>query len=432
MTGQVQRVLSAVIDGRAQTPRYIQKQLAQLYDALQKAKPAIHNAIRHDTEYSSAEADSEIFLAMKVVKQQYEAFNWEEFLDQEYSLAHSKDNLSRRVPIGCVYIIPSQHNRFYSIILPACAAIAAGNCVMVEISQTLLQLGALLRKIFAASMDRDTFAVVESKPADADLFKHCIVVDGRAESTSPASFQVLSSPASRTIAIVDRTSIVKKAAQDIVRARFAFCGRSPYAPDLVLVNEFVFEEFCNAAARHATERFGSKVSVHSIRSLDDAIDLVNSRSTTPLRAAYLFAVPPAAKYLSQFIYARISFTDHIPADLLIGPPAPVTSPTSVHPRYTKEMFSTLSPQYITQSSQHSILSQLLDQDNRAAQAKINAEISAPLPPMNEPLGKAIGFFEQGLLTGGVVAIVSAVTGLAFMTKYAGPSVIQGVRYMIAS
>lgn len=138
MAGQAQRVRSAVIDGRAQTPRYIQKQLTQLYDALQKAQPAIQNAIRRDTDYSSVEADSEIFLALKAVRQQYEAFNLEEFLDQEYSLAHAKDNLSRRVPVGCVYIIPSQHSRFYSIVQPACAAIAAGNCVMVEVSATAL------------------------------------------------------------------------------------------------------------------------------------------------------------------------------------------------------------------------------------------------------------------------------------------------------
>jgi hypothetical protein len=67
-------------------------------------------------------------------------------------------------------------------------------------------------------------------------------------------------------------------------------------------------------------------------SLDDAIDLSNLRqvypymyrklqadtrnSETPLLATYLFAEPPAAKYLSQFINAHISCTNAIPADLL--------------------------------------------------------------------------------------------------------------------
>ena len=72
--------------------------------------------------------------------------------------------------------------------------------------------------------------------------------------------------------------------------------------------------------------------IHPMSSLDDAIDLSNSRyahahmyrklqadirnSGTPLLATYLFAEPPAAKYLSQFINAHMSCTNAIPADLL--------------------------------------------------------------------------------------------------------------------
>ena len=50
-------------------------------------------------------------------------------------------------------------------------------------------------------------------------------------------------------------------------------------------------------------------------SLDNAIDVVTS-ANTPLAALYLFAEPKAAKYLSQFINADISLTNHIPPQLL--------------------------------------------------------------------------------------------------------------------
>jgi hypothetical protein len=125
-------------------------------------------------------------------------------------------------------------------------------------------------------MDRDTFIVVESKPADEELFsKHCVIVDSRAEPSLTASLQVLSSPPSRTVAIVDRTSIISEAARDIVRARFAFCGQSPYAPDLVLVNEFALKEFCSFAARYATEHFGSNMASGNLRKakMDTTSDL---------------------------------------------------------------------------------------------------------------------------------------------------------------
>jgi hypothetical protein len=91
------------------------------------------------------------------------------------------------------------------------------------------------------------------------------------------------------------------------------------------------------------------------------------------------------------------------------------------------MFSIPSPEYITPSPQSSLLTRLLDKNDKETQAKIKAEMSTPLSPMNEPAGKAIAFFEQGLLTGGVVVLVFAITGLAFVVKYVGPAVMKRVR-----
>ena len=47
----------------------------------------------------------------------------------------------------------------------------------------------------------------------------------------------------RALAIVDRTAAIDEAAQAVVRARFSRSGSSLYAPDAVLVNEFIIEEF---------------------------------------------------------------------------------------------------------------------------------------------------------------------------------------------
>jgi hypothetical protein len=100
--------------------------------------------------------------------------------------------------------------------------------------------------------------------------------------------------------------------------------------------------------------------------------------------------------------------------------------TSVDARYNKEMFSTPSPEHVKQPSQHSILTQLLDSPNKETVAKVNVEMSASLSPLNEPAGKAIGFFEQGLLTGGAVAVVSALTALLLTARYVGPAIMERV------
>ena len=47
----------------------------------------------------------------------------------------------------------------------------------------------------------------------------------------------------RALAIVDRTAAIDEAAQAVVRARFSRSGSSLYAPDAVLVNEFIIEKF---------------------------------------------------------------------------------------------------------------------------------------------------------------------------------------------
>jgi len=128
-----QRIRSAIIDGRAQAPRYVQRQLLQLHNALRENQAELRQALLQDSGCSGADIDSELYLTSRAIRQEYEALGISDFLEEEYSLARRKDNLSRRIAIGAVYIIPCQHSQLYSTLQPAAAAIAAGNCVMVEV-----------------------------------------------------------------------------------------------------------------------------------------------------------------------------------------------------------------------------------------------------------------------------------------------------------
>jgi acyl-CoA reductase-like NAD-dependent aldehyde dehydrogenase len=56
----------------------------------------------------------------------------------------------------------------------------------------------------------------------------------------------ISNPDARTVAVVERDADIQEAAKAIVSARFSLRGRSPYAPDVVLVNEWVKKEFLSA------------------------------------------------------------------------------------------------------------------------------------------------------------------------------------------
>ena len=125
-----------------------------------------------------------------------------------------------------------------------------------QLGKSASDLDSLLAKVLAGALDGETFAMVAGKPDDQDFFtQHCVVVDARKNPQTPGSAHILLAKPSRCIAVVDRTvssADIAHAAREIARARFSFDGKSPYAPDLVLVNEFVLQEFCRAAVQYTT------------------------------------------------------------------------------------------------------------------------------------------------------------------------------------
>lgn len=137
-----------------------------------------------------------------------------------------------------------------------------------KLSDTLLQVDALLRTLLPSALSPNTFAIVKalpSSPEEHPALASALVVDqtnDKDTSTStlpppapPRVNELRSATTSRCIAIVDRSADIEAAAQAIATARFRFGGTSPYAPDLVLVNEFVKTDFFEACSRHASLLF---------------------------------------------------------------------------------------------------------------------------------------------------------------------------------
>ena len=78
-------------------------------------------------------AESEFFLAMDSIDKAYQTLDFDNALKLEYSVQEGKDNLSRRVGVGLIAIRPGTNSRLYSIITPLAMAVAAGNCVYLEV-----------------------------------------------------------------------------------------------------------------------------------------------------------------------------------------------------------------------------------------------------------------------------------------------------------
>lgn len=130
------QIRAAAIDGRAINIFYRQKQLEQLCNALIKRSPEIREAIAADYGHSPTEIAVELHSALQSVKRDYESLRPDEEHKREYLIAAGKDARSVKKLAGIVYVQPCTHTLFYSVIVPLSAAIAAGNCVIVLVSNT--------------------------------------------------------------------------------------------------------------------------------------------------------------------------------------------------------------------------------------------------------------------------------------------------------
>ena len=112
---------------------------------------------------------------------------------------------------------------------------------------------------------------------------------------------------------------------------------------------------------------------------------------------------------------------------IVGPAAPSSHPTRAHPRYSKALFSSETPEFIHPSSRSILLQEALDGVNAASRQRIREQTLRALTPMGQPPGYAIGFFEQGLLVGATILGASTVMSLALVGAYAIPAVMKRLR-----
>lgn len=127
------RILAANIDGRTQNTRYRQSQFQKLHLILVKHIAEIQDAIYSDSGHTRTEVRAEVFLALQELRTHYSNLSLEKDLEAEYRIAHGKDNPDRARGVGIVYLVPSMHTLFYSVISALTAALAAGNCVVLEV-----------------------------------------------------------------------------------------------------------------------------------------------------------------------------------------------------------------------------------------------------------------------------------------------------------
>ncbi|PSK48599.1 ATP synthase subunit alpha, mitochondrial [Elsinoe australis] len=454
-------IKAAAIDGRAQPIFYRLSQLQKLRDTLVEQANQIQDAIKSDSGITSAEAKIEYSLAVETVRTRYtELADFEKVLEQEYSVAKGKDDPSRRHGVGTALIKPSSHSLFYSTIAPLAAAIAAGNVVIIQFENSTRTLPNLLKSLLKPALDHDSITFTSTTP-QLDT-PHVIVSQSTDNTTSHPANHIVSPFNAVSIALVDRNADFDAAATSLINARFSHRGRSPHAPDLVLVNEFAKKPLLQALVRatiasadsaptaNGTSKSSSASSdlkpllstlekssariivqestgavldlptrspsllsqkitqpallVHSVRSLDDAIDFLTQDGRTYLSAAY-FSDLGSGKYLSQFVPSQASFLNGIPEEVLVGPAFPLSFPASgdAVDRFTVEMFSAARPAFVAGKAkgkglEGAGLTATTNERNKKVQELYKRAVEAlPVQKRRKQLAAGFGFFEQAFI-----------------------------------
>lgn len=128
------RIVAANIDGRTQNTRYRQAQFHRLQSALVEHIAEIQDAIRVDSGHTRQEVRAEVVLALQELRAHYVSLSLSKDLEIEYRIKNGKDSADSSRGVGIVYIEPTTHTLFFSIVSALTAALAAGNCIVLEVS----------------------------------------------------------------------------------------------------------------------------------------------------------------------------------------------------------------------------------------------------------------------------------------------------------
>lgn len=140
-----------------------------------------------------------------------------------------------------------------------CLEPAADHPPPTQLETTLQTLPPVIRQLLNTALDQDIFAIVPTRPPSSFFATSNVisVLQSGSEqalssiSSTSTSASLISPAAARAVALVERNADLGAAARALVTARFGFGGRSPYAPDVVLVNEFAKEAFLNAVVQES-------------------------------------------------------------------------------------------------------------------------------------------------------------------------------------
>jgi aldehyde dehydrogenase (NAD+) len=244
-------------------------------------------------------------------------------------------------PLGVVLVIAPWNYPVQLLLVPAAGAIAAGNTVVMKPSEVSPATSALLADLVPKYLDTSAIALVEgSVPETTELlaqhFNHIfytgngtvgrIVMAAAAKNLTPVTLEL----GGKSPVIIDASANIKVAARRVAWGKWLNAGQTCVAPDYVLVDEKVKQQFIDQLQVAITEFYGNDP-----HQSDSYARIVSDRHFTRLTA--LLGDGKAVvggeniadeRYIAPTVLDNVALSSQVMTEEIFGPILPIISVSS--------------------------------------------------------------------------------------------------------
>ncbi len=244
-------------------------------------------------------------------------------------------------PLGVVLVIAPWNYPVQLLLVPAAGAIAAGNTVVMKPSEVSAATSALLAALVPKYLDTSCVALVEgSVPETTELlaqhFNHIfytgngtvgrIVMAAAAKNLTPVTLEL----GGKSPVIVDASANIKVAARRVAWGKWLNAGQTCVAPDYVLVDEKVKQQFIDQLQVAITEFYGNDP-----HQSDSYARIVSDRHFTRLtallgdgRAVVGGENIADERYIAPTVLDDVALSSQVMTEEIFGPILPIISVAS--------------------------------------------------------------------------------------------------------
>ena len=329
------------------------KRLEKLKDWITTNRPLIETAVYKDFKKPATEVSiSEVYPVLAEIKHalaHIQDWTRPKRIDAPLTYLGTRSEI-RYEPRGTCLIIAPWNYPFNLCIGPLVSCLAAGNTAIIKPSELTPHTSSLIRSMMAELFEEDLEVVIEGGTEIATMLLS-LPFDHFFFTGSPAVGKIVMKAAAAHLAsvtlelggkspvIIDASADIKDAAKRIAFGKFINNGQTCIAPDYILIEEKVQQQFLNELKTCIESMFGdgrevNEDSPHYARIVSDKHfnrinELLEDALKHGARSETQGKLNPATRFMYPVVLSQVSSDSKIMEEEIFGPVLPLITITSI-------------------------------------------------------------------------------------------------------